>query len=43
MKLTFPEAFTTNMQIGNDFFVFKLPFTGKQKISKFTLFLLKLM
>ena len=38
----FPEAITTNMQIGNDSFVFKYPVTCK-KISKFTLILLKLM
>ena len=39
----FQEAITTNMQIGNDDFVFKYPVTCKQKISKFTLILLKLM
>jgi len=39
----FPEAITTNMQIGYDSFVFKCPVMGKQKISKFTLMLLKLM
>ena len=38
-----PEAITTNMQIGYDSFVFKYPVTCKQKISKFTLILLKLM
>jgi len=43
MKLTFSEAITTNMQIGNEFFVFKYLVTCKQKISKFTLILLKLM
>jgi len=43
MKLTFPEAITTNMQIGNDSFVFRYPVTCKQKISKFTIILLKLM
>jgi len=42
MKLTFSEAITTNMQIGNDWFVFKYPVMCKQKISKFTLFFLKL-
>ena len=39
----FPESITTNMQIGNEFFVFKYPVTCKQKILKFTLILLKLM
>ena len=39
----FPEAITTNMQLGNDSFVFEYPVTCKQKISKFTLILLKLM
>ena len=39
----FPEAITTNMQLGNDSFVFEYPFTCKQKISKFTLILLKIM
>ena len=39
----FPVAIITHMQIGNDFFVFKYPVTCKQKISKFSLFLLKLM
>ena len=39
----FPEAITTNMQIGNNSFVFKYPVTCKQKISKITLILLKLM
>ena len=39
----FPEAITTNMQIGYDSFVFKFPVTWKQIISKFTLILLKLM
>ena len=39
----FPEAITTNMQIGYDSFVFKYPVTCKQKISKFTLIVLKLM
>ena len=43
MKLKFPEAITTKMQLGNDYFVFKYPVTCKQKISKFTLTLLKLM
>jgi len=38
----FPEAITTYMQIGNDIFEFKYPVTCKQKISKFTLILLKL-
>ena len=38
-----PEAITTNMQIGYDSFVFEYPVTCKQKISKFTLILLKLM
>ena len=39
----FPEAITTNIQIGYDSFVFEYPVTCKQKISKFTLILLKLM
>ena len=39
----FPETITTNMQLGNDSFVFEYPVTCKQKISKFTLILLKLM
>jgi hypothetical protein len=39
----FPEAITTNMQIGYDSFVFQYPVTCNQKISKFTLILLKLM
>ena len=39
----FPEAITTNMQIGNDSFVFEYPVTCKQKILKFPLILLKLM
>ena len=39
----FLEAITTNMQLGNDSFVFEYPVTCKQKISKFTLILLKLM
>jgi len=43
MKLTFPKDIITNMQIGNEFFVFKYPVLCKQKISKFPLFLLKLM
>ena len=43
MKLNFPEAITTNMQIGKDIFVFKNPVTCKQITSKFTLILLKLM
>ena len=34
----FLEAFTTNMQLGNDSFVFEYTVTCKQKISKFTLF-----
>ena len=38
-----PEAITTNMQLGNDSYVFEYPVTCKQKISKFTLILLKLM
>jgi len=38
----FPEAITTNMQLGNDSFVFEYPVTCKQKISKFTLILMKL-
>ena len=38
----FPEAITTNMQVGNDSFVFEYPVTCKQKISKFALILLKL-
>ena len=37
-----PEAITTNMQLWNDYFVFEYPVTCKQKISKFTLILLKL-
>ena len=32
----FPEAISTNMQIGYDSFVFEYPVTSKQKISKFT-------
>jgi len=43
MKLTFPEAITKNLQILNDFFVFKYQVTCKQKISKFSLFLLQFM
>jgi len=39
----FPKAITTNMHNGNEFFVFKYPVPCQQKISKFTLFLLKLM
>ena len=39
----FPEAITTNMQLGKDSFVFEYPVTCKQMISKFTLILLKLM
>ena len=39
----FSQAINTNMQIGKDFFVFKYPVTWKQKISKFWLFLLKIM
>ena len=39
----FSEAITTNMQLGNDSFVFEYTVTCKQKISKFTLILLKLM
>ena len=38
----FTEAITTNMKIGNDSFVFEYPVTCKQKISKLTLILLKL-
>ena len=38
----FPEAITTNMQLGNESFVFEYPVTCKQKISKFTLILFKL-
>ena len=38
----FPDAITTNMQIGNGLLVFKCPFLFK-KIFKFSLFLLKLM
>ena len=38
----FHEAITTNMQIGNESFAFKYPHTCKQKISKFTQILLKL-
>ena len=34
----FREAITTNMQMGNESFVFEYPVTCKQKISKFTLF-----
>ena len=39
----FSVIITTNMQIGNDFLVFKYPVTCKQKISKLSLFLLKFM
>ena len=39
----FPQAITTNMQIGIDSFVFKYPVTCKQKISKITYILLHLM
>ena len=39
----FPEAITTNMQIGNDSFVYEYSVKCKQKISEFTLILLKLM
>ena len=39
----FQEAITTNMQLGNYSFVFEYPVTCKQKISKFTLILIKLM
>ena len=38
----FPEAITIKMQIGNDSFVFQYSDTHKQKISNFTLILLKL-
>jgi len=41
MKVTFPEAITTNMQIGNEFFMFIYPVNCKK--SKFSLFLMKLM
>ena len=34
----FPEIIITNMQIGNDFLVFKYPFNCKEKIFKFWLF-----
>ena len=37
------QAIITNMQIGKDPFVFEYPVTCKQKISKFTSILLKLM
>ena len=30
MKLTFPEAITINMQIGNDYIVFKYPVMCKK-------------
>jgi len=43
MKVTFHEAITTNMQNEDEFLVFTYPVRCKQKISKFTLFLLKLM
>ena len=43
MKLNFSDAISRNILIGNDFFVFKYPFTCKQIISKFSLLLLKLM
>ena len=39
----FPQDITTKMRIGNESFVFKYPVTCKQKISKFTYILLKLM
>ena len=39
----FPEAITTNMELGNDSFVFEYPVTCKQITSKFSLILLKLM
>ena len=39
----FPEAITTNMQLGNESFVCEYRVTCKQKISKLTLILLKLM
>jgi len=39
----FPVTITTNMLIGNYFLVFKYTVKSKQKISKFLLFLLKLM
>jgi len=39
----FPEAITTNMQIGNEFFEFKKRVTRKQRISNFSFILLKLM
>jgi len=43
MNVTFSEAITTNMQIGNDYLVYKYQVICKQKISKFSLLLLKLM
>jgi len=41
-KSHFPDFISTNMMFGNDFFVFKISFTCKQKISKILYFLLKL-
>ena len=35
----FPEAITTNLQIGNDFFVFKYPVTCKQKLPNLIIFI----
>jgi len=43
MKPHFPEIISRNIQFENDFFVFKYPVTCKQKISKFSLLLKKLM
>ena len=39
----FPEANTTNTQLGNDSFVFEYQVKCEQTISKFTLILMKLM
>ena len=39
----FPRPLLQTCRIGNDFFLFKYPVTCKQKIFKFSLFLLKLM
>jgi len=39
MKLTFPEAITTNMKIGNDFFVFKYPVICKKNYQIFIIFI----
>jgi len=39
MKLTFPEAITTNMKIGNAFIVFKCPAICKQSFQIFIIFI----